>query len=259
MQIINFRLAFLQLTVLLGVAMCAVAPIRAADEAFVPVVTTLQVGQRVRVAVIGTLEQGGDIKITFRYNPTVMRIVGSQGSTTNAFRCSQLTVVEDRVESATSAIYTVGCPFSVSIANDTLLTLDLEGIGGSDTVGFLQAEKIEANGVEVVGAMFNSGEVVRTGGITARQKVTMGITGNYPNPFSTHTRFVYTLDAPDVVTLFIRNAQGRLVKEIGPLNATAGENYYDYQPDLSQVANGAYLLQLTTTGGSYYHPMTVMK
>ncbi len=259
MQIIKFRLVVLHLTVILGVAVCAVAPIRAADEAFVPDLTTLQVGQRVRVAVIGTLEQGGDVKITLRYSPTVMRIMGSQGSGTNAFRCNQLNVVEDRVESAVSAVYIVGCPFTVSITNDTLLTLDIEGIGGADTIGFLRVEKIEANGAEVVGAVFNAGVVVRTGGITTRQVMTNGITGNYPNPFSTHTRFVYTLDAPDVVRLIIRNAQGRLVKELGPFNATAGENHFDYEPDLSQLANGAYLLQLATTNGSYFHPMTVVK
>ena len=260
MQIIKFRLAVLYLCVILGLEVCAVAPTRAADTAFIlPDTTTLQVGERKWVAVRGTLEQGGDIKITLRYSPTVMRIIGSQGSDTSAFRCIQLSVLRDSVESAGSAVYIVGCPFSVSIKNGTLLTLYIEGVGGADTLGFLRVEKIEANEGEVVGAVFTDGVVVRTGGISTRQVQANGITGNYPNPFSTHTRFVYTLDAPDVVRLLVRNVQGRLVKELGPFNATAGENYFDYEPDLSQLANGAYLLQLATTHGSYYHPMTVMK
>ncbi|MCX6140759.1 MAG: T9SS type A sorting domain-containing protein [Candidatus Kapabacteria bacterium] len=258
MQTSPFRSVAVHLFATIGLLWFTVGSTCAATEAFVPLTTTLGVGQRMTIAVVGSLDDGPVVRITFRYSPTVLRIVGSNGSGNYGLRCAPLTVIEDRVESVASAVYVVECQFSVMKTNDTLLTLVVEGVGGTDTTGFLRADKIEINGIEKLGS-FNSGEIIRTGGVVAKPVVKEGVTGNYPNPFSSRTRFVYVLEAPGPVSFSIRNAQGGLVQELPTVTGTAGENYLDYELVTWQVANGAYLLQMTTDLGTYFHPMTVMK
>lgn len=243
----------------LGILLGSGVSLFAENEVNVPQNTVIAVGQRLTVAVIGTLDVGGSIEVTFRYDPSVMRIVGANGGDGYGLRCVPLEVLENTVESASSAVYTVVCPFSVSIANDTLVTLDIEGVGGEDTVGFLRTDRVVANGLDVTNAAFNTGTVIRTGGVTARQVVKEGITGNYPNPFASRTRIVYVLDADGPVKFIVRNAQGRLVQELATIDALAGENYLDYEHVAWQVAGGVYILQMTTDAGTYYHMMTVMK
>jgi hypothetical protein len=81
---------------------------------------------------------------------------------------------------------------------------------------------------------------------------------NYPNPFSTSTRFVFTLTGNQVPTLFtiqIMTITGRVVKEItqdqiGPLHI--GRNITEYAWDGTdqfgdKLANGIYLYRIITS------------
>ncbi len=259
MQIPMIPTILVRTIVTLGIFVGVVASLMAENEINVPQNITLSVGERARVAVVGTLDVGGSLEVTFRYDPAVMRILGANGGEGYGLRCNPLEVVENRVESASSAVFTVRCPFSVTIGNDTLVTLDIEGIGGADTVGFLRTDKVIANGLELNNVVYNTGTVVRTGGVTARQVVKEGITGNYPNPFVSRTRIVYVIDAAGPVKFYVSNAQGRLMQELASIEAHAGENYLDYEQVAWQVAGGVYILQMTTEAGTYYHTMTVMK
>ena len=78
---------------------------------------------------------------------------------------------------------------------------------------------------------------------------------NYPNPFSTSTRFVFTVtgDAlPDDILIQVMNINGRVVREIteGELGAIRiGRNITDYAWDGrdqfgDQLANGIYLYRV---------------
>ncbi|MCB9251785.1 MAG: hypothetical protein H6605_04920 [Flavobacteriales bacterium] len=79
----------------------------------------------------------------------------------------------------------------------------------------------------------------------------------YPNPFTTKTRFVFTLtgeQVPDVFKISIMTISGRLIKEIdqteiGPLRI--GNNISEYEWDGTdeygdRLANGVYLYKITT-------------
>ena len=81
---------------------------------------------------------------------------------------------------------------------------------------------------------------------------------NYPNPFTTQTRFVFTLtgtDIPDRFRIRIFNVRGTVVKEIdqtelGPIRI--GLNVTDYAWDGTdewgdELANGVYFYQVTTS------------
>jgi flagellar hook assembly protein FlgD len=80
---------------------------------------------------------------------------------------------------------------------------------------------------------------------------------NYPNPFSTSTRFVFTLtgnEIPDVFTIQIMTITGKVVREIDKDelgNIHIGRNVTDYAWDgLDEfgdpLANGVYLYRVIT-------------
>ncbi|HRG01963.1 MAG TPA: C25 family cysteine peptidase [Bacteroidia bacterium] len=80
---------------------------------------------------------------------------------------------------------------------------------------------------------------------------------NYPNPFSTSTRFVFTLtgsEIPDVFTIQIMTISGKVVKEITKSelgNLHIGRNITDYAWDGKdefgdKLANGVYLYKVNT-------------
>jgi flagellar hook assembly protein FlgD len=92
-------------------------------------------------------------------------------------------------------------------------------------------------------------EVIHESSITAMM--------NYPNPFSTSTRFVFTLtgsEVPDDILIQIMTVSGRVVREIsedelGPINI--GRNITEFAWDGTDqfgdpLANGVYLYRVKT-------------
>ena len=80
---------------------------------------------------------------------------------------------------------------------------------------------------------------------------------NYPNPFSTSTRFVYTLtgsELPDLFQIHIYTISGRLVKVIDLIaegDVYFGRNLTEYAWDGTDeygdlLANGVYLYRVVT-------------
>ena len=80
---------------------------------------------------------------------------------------------------------------------------------------------------------------------------------NYPNPFSTSTRFVFTLtgsEVPDLFTIQIMTITGKVVREIDKDelgNIHIGRNITDYAWDGMDefgdpLANGVYLYRVIT-------------
>jgi flagellar hook assembly protein FlgD len=78
---------------------------------------------------------------------------------------------------------------------------------------------------------------------------------NYPNPFTTSTRFVFTLtgsQVPDVFTIQILSVTGKVVREITKLelgDLHIGRNITDYAWDGTdefgdRLANGVYLYRV---------------
>ena len=80
---------------------------------------------------------------------------------------------------------------------------------------------------------------------------------NYPNPFSTSTRFVFTLtgnEIPDIFTIQIMTITGKVVREITKTelgNLHIGRNITEYAWDGKdeygdKLANGVYLYKVIT-------------
>jgi hypothetical protein len=81
---------------------------------------------------------------------------------------------------------------------------------------------------------------------------------NWPNPFSDRTNFTFNLSNEAEVTIKIFTASGRLIHEIGPIQAHSGFNYPGNTSSLLEwdgrdqygdpVANGVYLYKLKAEG-----------
>jgi hypothetical protein len=139
------------------------------------------------------------------------------------------------------------------------VVLELQGVMGVDSVGVLGVDSIAINGEGVPDLVANECQVRRGGGVLGGYTIAQGITGTYPNPFRDRTRVVYVMRAPGTVRCALRTYQGRIVTEIPPVEATAGENAVELAITTWEVAAGAYVVTLTTDEGTYYHPVTVMK
>lgn len=228
-------------------------------EATVPALLNLEPGAIRRIAITGSLPQGGDVVITIRYNPSIMQIISASGAETHALRCVAPELSAPSITSASSATVTIRCPFSVSIANDTLVVIDVRGVIGVDTAGVFGVETVVVNGVAIPDLQTNVCQVSRGGGKIGGYTIAQGITGTYPNPFRDRTRVVYVMRAPGTVRCALRTYQGRIVTEVPPVEANAGENAIDLAIIAWEVAAGAYVVTITTDEGTYYHPVTVMK
>ena len=228
-------------------------------EANVPTQLLLEPGSVARIAITGSLPQGGDVAITIRYNPSVMQIIGARGSETYAIRCAEPQRSEPVIESSTRAYVTIRCAFSVGVTNDTLVALDVQGVLGTGSIGALGVDSIAINDVPVLDLAANECEVRRGGGSRGGFTITQGITGTYPNPFRDRTRVVFVMRAPGTVSCALRTYQGRIVTSVAPMEATAGENAIDLNVIAWEIAAGAYVVTITTDEGTFYHPVTVMK
>ncbi|MBK7429102.1 MAG: hypothetical protein IPI60_19800 [Saprospiraceae bacterium] len=93
---------------------------------------------------------------------------------------------------------------------------------------------------------------------------------NYPNPFSTQTRFVYTLtgaDSPEFYKIQIFTIGGQLVREISHIELgllRVGTHLTDYVWDGkdaygNQLANGVYIYRMHTKNSSRGRMLSIMK
>jgi hypothetical protein len=255
------RTPFTPIRILAALAMllAITAPGVCADEATVPATTSLAIGERARIPVIGSLSEGGDVAITVRFDPNVCRITQAIGADGFALRCSEPEIRSVRSIDPRTTEMVIACPFSISVNADTLVVLELEGVVGVDTVGSIGVSSIAVNGQEIADPTVNTGTVIRRGGIVAVPSTVEGFVGNYPNPFGQRTRVAFVVEDPGTVRFSLCTMQGRLVESFGPFAASAGENAVDLEIIGWQVSAGAYLIRMETESGTYFHPVTVMK
>ena len=242
----------------LVVVLCSLHQMHSA-EANVTAQLTLEPGAVAQLAITGTIPSGSDVSITVRYNPSIVQVVRARGAEKYALPCGFPIVSLPTIISATNATVTIQCPTSVGVTNDTLVVLDVRGVMGVDSIGTLGVDSIAINGAGIPNLVANKCQIRRSGGVLGGYTIAQGITGTYPNPFRERTRIVFVMRSPGTVRCALRTYQGRIVTEVPPVEATAGENAVELAITSWEVAAGAYVVTLTTDEGTYYHPVTVMK
>lgn len=230
----------------------------AQDQLTVPPLTQGERGAIIRIPVSGTITQSGTSQVGLSFPADVIRIRSVEGGEQFAYHCEQLLLTNVDVSSGTIGTMTVQCE-DVSSTNDgPLFEIVAEVLRGPGTNGPVQATNLVLNGTPIQNVTFVPGAVEAIGE-PVLPRTTEGFTGNYPNPFSKSSTFVFQIEKPGTATLAVRSLQGRLVLDLGTVNVTAGENHYQFSPEGWELAQGPYMMQLVTERDQYVHAFMVVK
>lgn len=252
-----FVMSHHHITVLLLLISSAAAV--AADAVRVAPTTSVPAGLRVDVPVTGTLDQAsGPGRLVFRYNPSALRIVGARGGDGAAFDCASIPLADPVVTSATEATVTLDCDRTIATADGVLCTLTVEAMADATGPHAIEPVALFVNGQPSPDASLVPGTLL-VAGTGVHREVVEGITGNYPNPFSTQTRFEYRVAGTGTVSFTIRDSRGRVMMVLDDVDRTPGTYSLDLTAKTWEFSTGAYLLQMTTMTDSYLHPFVVVK
>jgi hypothetical protein len=234
-------------------ALCLVVGLRAEDTISVPPETVLTRGQLAVIQVGGSLSQNGPTQLTLRYPKTVIAIQGARGADVYAFTCPNVTVVSDVQTDDTTGEVTLECSNVTPGQSQIILLLDVLALYGSETEGLLSPQRLTVNGTEVSDAVFNSGIIRLTGGSQRSNQSIEAITGNFPNPFSLNTEFVYIVAEDSNPQFVILNVSGQIVKDLGTVASFKGENSIKVELQQNELGQGHYMIRMITDFGVYFY------
>lgn len=251
----------LSISVLLAVALfCSAAVVRAAETVRVPIETSGEAGQVVRVMVSGTITlAGGTARITLEYPHQLVSIRTVTGSGLYSFRCPAPLIVENAPIDADRSKLVVECSDVVAMNNGPLFSIDFEFRQGAEGTGAFAPVALSENGVDVTDAVFSAGVIKRVGEGVIQDPNAEGITSIYPNPVKSSARLAFVMRSAGIAHLAVRDSRGRLAQELKDVQAAAGQNVVDLALSNWQLSSGTYLLQLTTESGSYFYSFAVIK
>ena len=229
----------------------------AVDAVRIPDVGNLLRGEVRRVVVAGTVDRAGVVEVTLEYAANLVRIRSVEGGSGFAFTCPQA-IISSNTFVGTTGTMVVRCDSTLAGQDGNLFVLEIEALHGVGGAGVILPTLFRRDYVEVPGAVLESGTVRIEGDADIVFTTAEGFTGNYPNPFSTQSRFVFTMNQAGRVHLQVRSLQGRSVLDLGSVDATAGENSYELQINVNDLSQGAYVMQMITDRGSYLQPFVVL-
>jgi hypothetical protein len=207
------------------------------------------------------------IQIVFSYNAYIIDIKNANGGPNFVMNCqppdfsNDLTVIN-------TATTTVTCGSIATNPSGTLLSLNIEGLAGPDTICRLYVDKVFLNGSEVqfvsnIGNLIVPGEPIFQ---TSQQSIGQ----NYPNPFNYWTKFDFSIADSTKVEFRVYNLDGRQVEFTGNINGmfvinkiannvsipvdlhsvlSQGNYTLTFTPDSYQLGSGVYFLTMKTVSG----------
>ncbi len=224
--------------------------------------STIDPGKIIAIEVEGSLPpiETGPLVIEFEYNPRVLLIHNVRGGGEALLQCEQVDFSSRTVANEPDrAFLRVTCA-SVRSGAGIMMWLDLEGLRSTDTVTELTAFRAEANGQALDVEAGKRGPIVLTA-----PSVFFGDTEslalNFPNPFSSNTKFQFTLAADNTEVHFtVFTSYGELVYQTS-LVGEQGVNDWTFNPSAEDllIAQGTYLLLMETANGVYTSPFQILR
>ncbi|MBI2794613.1 MAG: T9SS type A sorting domain-containing protein [Ignavibacteria bacterium] len=233
--------------------LCLVVGLRAEDTISVPSETVLTRGQVAVIEVGGSLSQSGRTQLTFRYPRTVIAIQGARGADVYAFQCPDITMISDIQTDDTTGEVILECSNVGPGQSQMILLLDVLALYGRETQGLLSPRRLTVNGTEVGDVVFNPGRIRLTGGSRPSDQSIEAITGNFPNPFSLNTEFVYVVAEDSNPQFVILNVTGQIVKDLGAIASFKGENRLKVELEQNELGQGHYMIRMITDLGVYFY------
>lgn len=202
--------------------------------------------QQLEIPIQGTLTQSGITEIEFTYPNSIVRIVGVRGEQGAGFQCTQPLILRNDALGAGLAALTLSCNQAVPVQNGTICYITVEGVRSTTPSGVFAPVVVKENGTTVenptlIGTTLQQPEQ----SVLLDENSTTGLVGNYPNPMSASTTFVFVMSRAGIpVHLSVHTLEGVLVQDLGTIPSTIGENSYQYTPDKNMLADGRYLMRM---------------
>lgn len=206
----------------------------------------------------GSLSADGNTRIVLEYPRDVIRIRSVKGGEGFGFRCPSALIEKDTPVTPTRSAITFDCWDTQPTSGMPLFAMEIEFLAGPGSVGTMKIISLERRG-SIVLDLQKSEVTVTAAGSPALPEPVDGITGNYPNPFSATTDFVFRLSEPGMVTLSLITLDGRTVFTKENMQAKAGENVYHFEPNLWDIPSGNYVFSVQTETFTYLHQCMVLK
>jgi hypothetical protein len=193
------------------------------------------------------------------YTPVSVRPIRAAGDVVAAMPCPEVRIAGLAIVDRSTGTFGLTCDSTRSVSDGSVCTLTIQGLQGPDTVGDVHLVRVTANGADVPLLQPPSTRVVVTNGTPVTPVPTEGITGNFPNPFSSITRIEYVVTDPGMVEFDLRDLGGRLFKRFDPIYREPGRYDLELRPDMWDMSSGHYLVRMSTPKGTYLHPIAVQK
>ncbi len=202
-----FSVAFLFLLLLFNEALSQVI-VRIPD-------TTIPRGSIYKIPVIGTIPGSSLNNLTLQlvFNANVIDIKSASGAGNYAMKCPVPKVDSINFDNLNSAVITISCNDVQPVNNDTICTIDVEGLAGPDSLSLIKPIKVIIDGTAIDAATLVQG-TIKVPGEPVYQEFPEGIGQNYPNPFESTTTFPMSINNLTKVNFLIYAVNGASVYEV---------------------------------------------
>ncbi len=215
------------------------------------------------ILINGTInsQSTGSIELKFRFNAMVVAVKKIDGGNNFAIK-DENPRMDVKFNNYTNAELTIKSDNFTNIDNGNICQIILEGLAGTDTVTNFEPISVLINGIEQANAKFTSGKI-SINSSPIEQKFFDGLSANYPNPFSSNTKFSFTIEKDTKIKFSVFSNGGREAYSFPSESNTFSVKFFnsdgsiiDY-PDKYIFKKGRYSMELhpipwEVTSGVYY-------
>lgn len=219
----------------------------------------------------GTYTDIGSVSLNITYNAHVINIQNVSGAESYLMNCASPSF-SNNYDDLEKTVLTISCDMCSLVEDDTLCTIDIQGLAGKDSLTIFSPTEISINGSVVADAEQISGEIV-VPGPNIIQQYPEGLGQNFPNPAHQRTVFPFNINKTTKAEFEIYNSDGKHI-----LSSKNHENIFsmfyeskngvifinDLNTELSQgsyflnihfnefeISSGLYYLVMKTKNGRY--------
>jgi hypothetical protein len=172
--------------------------------------TTVPRGSIYTINVSGKIDPTNctSVKIVFKYDARIIDIKSVNGGTAFALNCNPISTTFnlDRLDSAKLEI---SCN-NIATDKNILCSINVEGLVGPDSIGYLKPVSIELDGQIQSSAVLNECNII-VPGYPIIQKYVERLGQNYPNPFAGKTSFPFVINRSTNIKFYIYSTAGQLI------------------------------------------------
>lgn len=151
-------------------------------------------GKDFSVLVKGTIatQTTSMIEIKFRFNAMVIAVKKVVGGNNYSIK-DENPIMDVKFNNYTNAELTIQSDNFTAIENGNICSIILEGLAGPDSVTDFEPISLKIDGIEQSDASFMTGKI-SINSTPVQQEFFDALSANYPNPFSSNTKFTFTIE-----------------------------------------------------------------